>query len=95
MFLSLITINWNEIFAPVATSVLLSNIRAGTISWLSGQVSKLHPKSKALDLLPPPGLRWLEGKIVILFVFLFSLKDLKQCGDYVTAFENGVFTAAT
>lgn len=77
LFLSLLTINWNEIFAPLATSVLLNTLRAGTISRLSGQISKLYPNSKALDLLPPLDPRWLEGKIAILFVFLFSLKDLK------------------
>lgn len=44
LFLSLITINWNEILAPLATYGLLSDIRPGTTSWLSGQMSQVATK---------------------------------------------------
>lgn len=44
LFLSLITINWNKILAPLSTSVLLNTIRPGTISWLSGQMPQAASK---------------------------------------------------
>lgn len=77
LFLSLITINWDKILAPVASSVLLSNIVPRTIFWLSGQMTQLRSKLQGTWPCVFTGSHRAVKQIVVLFVFLFSLKYFK------------------
>lgn len=77
LLLSLITINWDKILTPVASSVLLSNIVPGTIFWLSGQMTQFVSKLQVTQPCVSTGAHGAIRQLVILFVFLFSLECFK------------------